>query len=125
MEPIGRTTWTFPGGWIPRNGTGPEPEFTSRDTLCLLNAGDALANVEVAIVYADRDPVGPYRLTVAPCRVRHVRINDLIFPEAVLLETGYAAIVRSDVPIVVQVGRQDTRQAAAAIAGTIAFPGDG
>jgi hypothetical protein len=124
MEAIGRTTWAYPGGWMPLGQTGPEPAFTSSDTLCLLNAGDALASVEIVIHYADRDPVGPYRLTIAARRVRRVRCNDLIFPEAVSLETPYAAIVRANVPIVVQVTRQDTRQPANASLGTMAFAGE-
>ena len=124
MAPIGKLTWVAPGGWIPLASTGPEPAFTSCDTLCLLNTGDELASVELEIVYADRDAVGPYRLTVAPRRLRRVRVNDLIFPEAVPLETPYAAVVRASVPIVVQFSRQDTGQAAAARAGTIAFAGD-
>jgi hypothetical protein len=121
---IGRTTWVAPGGWMPLASSGPEPAFTSRDSLCLLNAGDELANVELSIVYTGRQAVGPYRLTIAPRRVRRVRVNDLIFPEAIPLETPYAAVVRSDVPIVVQFSRQDTSQAALARAGTIAFPID-
>ena len=119
---IGRTTWAVPGGWMPLASSGAEPAFTSRDTLSLLNTGDELANVELSILYADRDAVGPYRLTVAPRRVRRLHVNDLIFPEAIPLETAYAAIIRADVPIIVQFSRQDTGQAALARAGTIAFP---
>ena len=121
---IGRRAWAIPGGRVPPHGTGPEPAFTSRDTLCLLNAGDEMANVQVTFLYVDREPVGPYRVTVAPRRVRHVRVNDLIFPEAVPLDTAYACEVRSDAPVVLQFTRQDTRARRLAIPGTIAFPAD-
>lgn len=124
MDAIGRTTWVIPGGRMPLASTGPEPTFTSHDKLCLLNAGDEMANVETTIYHADREPIAPYRLTIAPGRVRHIRVNDLIFPEAIPLETAYAAIVRADVPLVVQFSRQDTRHAAVAIAGSMAFPDD-
>jgi hypothetical protein len=124
LTPIGRTSWVFPGGWIPLEGTGVEPTFTSNDAVRLFNAGSTLASVTVTIHYADREPVGSYQLTVAPCRVRTIRINDLIFPEAVPLASAYASVLESNVPIVVQVTRQDTRQAANALAGTIAFPDD-
>jgi len=109
---------------MPLASTGPEPAFTSHDKLCLLNAGEEMANVEVAIVSTDREPVEPYRLTIASCRVRPIRVNDLIFPEAIPLETTYAAVVRSDVPLVVQFTRQDTGRGARAIAGSMAFPDD-
>ena len=49
-----------------------------------------------------------HRLTVAPRRLRRFRINDLIFPQAVLLAVPYALQMWCDVPIVVQFGRQDT-----------------
>ena len=124
MAAIGRTMWAIPGGWMPLASTGPEPVFTSHDKLCLLNAGEEMANVEVAIVSTDREPVEPYRLTIASCRVRPIRVNDLIFPEAIPLETTYAAVVRSDVPLVVQFTRQDTGRGARAIAGSMAFPDD-
>jgi FAD/FMN-containing dehydrogenase len=39
-------------------------------------------HIEVTLFYSDRDPVGPYKLTVPPRRVRRVRVNDLINPEA-------------------------------------------
>jgi hypothetical protein len=122
MRTIGRTVWAIPGGRIPVRSQGREPEFTSRDELCLLNTGSSEANVEITIFYADRDPVGPYRICVAARRTRIVRINDLIDPEAVPLETDYAGVVESDVPIVVQFNRLDSRQAENAITSTLAYP---
>jgi hypothetical protein len=120
--PIGRRRWAIAGGRVPPHGTGAEPAFTGRETLCLLNAGDEMANVRVTFLYVDRDPVGPYRVTVAPRRVRQVRVNDLIFPEAVPLDAAYACEVVSDAPVVVQCTRQDTRARELATLGTVAFP---
>lgn len=108
--PIGAMRWAISAGCAPSRGTGAEPEMTSFDKLCLLNASDTVANVRVIVVYAEHGEAGPYRLVVAPRRVRHVRINDLIFPEAVRLDAPYGLVVRSDVPVVVQFSRQDTRQ---------------
>jgi hypothetical protein len=109
MTPIGAKRWAVSAGQAPSTGTGDEPEFTSRDLLSLLNAGEAMANVRLHVVYASRGEVGPFRLGVAPRRLRRVRINDLIFPEAVRLDEPYSLLVRSDVPIVVQFGRLDSR----------------
>ena len=121
MTPIGTTRWAVPGGHVPLAGTGREPAFTSFDKLSVLNAGDADAHLELAIFHPDRDPVGPYKLTVAARRCRQVRVNDLIEPEAVPLAEDYSAVVRSDVPVVVQFTRQDTGRAATALCGSIAF----
>jgi len=124
MTAIGRRRWAIAGGHIPLRTTGPEPECTSSDTLCVLNAADAEAVVKITIFYADREPVGPYQLAVLPRRVRQVRFNDLIDPEAMPLDTDYALIVESSVPVVVQFSRRDTSQAENAIATTLAYPAD-
>lgn len=120
-RPIGETRWAFSGGHVPVESTGPEPEMVSHDELCLLNAGDEMATVEITLYYADGREAGPYPLTVAPRRVRHVRVNDLIDPYAPPLGEDYGAVVESTVPIVVQFSRQDTRQAENATLSTIAY----
>lgn len=111
---LGRRDWSVAAGWAPSAATGPEPEHTSFDALCLLNTGDEHADVRLCVLYADRDPVGPFRIGVAARRLRRLRINDLIFPEAVRLDAPYGLVLRSNVPIVVQFARQDSRQAALA-----------
>jgi hypothetical protein len=123
-ESIGRTRWAIAEGYIPGESTGPEPEMTSHETLCFLNAGDQDARVEVTIYFEDREPAGPYRLTVPARRTLHEWINDLDDPEPVPTDTDYAMLVESDVPIVVQHTRIDTRQAEAALLSTIAFASD-
>ncbi len=124
MSAIGRRTWAITGGHIPLRSTGPEPESTSRDELSLLNAGDADARLTITVYYADRDPVGPYPLAVAARRVRRVRLNDLIDPEAIPLGVDYACVIRSNVPIVVHAARVDTGRGGLAMLGGMAFPVD-
>jgi hypothetical protein len=119
--PIGRTRWEIPGGHVPVDSTGPEPEMVSHERLCLLNAGGETATLEVTLHYADGREAGPYPLTVAPRRVRHVRIDDLIDPYAPPLGEDYGIVVESNVPVVVQWSRQDTRQAENATLSTIAY----
>jgi hypothetical protein len=77
--------------------------------LRFLNTGDAPAEVELTILYADREEIGPYRLRVAAQRVRRARVNDLIDPLPVPLETDYAIVIRASAPIVVQFTVADTR----------------
>lgn len=109
-ESLGSRVWAFPGGHIPDRSTGEEPEFTSRDELCLLNTGENDADVEMTIHHVDGDPVGPYPLTVQAGRVRHVRINDLVDPQAVFPGEPYGLVVRASVPLVAQLTRLDTRR---------------
>lgn len=124
MSGLGHRVWVIPGGRIPMTTTGQEPAFTSRDEIWFLNAGEVAANIEITIYYEDEDPVGPYPLKIAAARVRCVRVNDLIDPEAVALERNYATVLQSDQPVVVQIARYDTRQAEQTISWTLALPVD-
>lgn len=120
-EAIGRTLWAIAEGYLPGWSNGSEPELQSHETACLLNTGDRDAHIEITVYFADREPVGPFRLTVPARRTRHVRFNDLRQPEAIPVATDFASVIRSDVPIVVQHTRLDSRQAQNALLSTIAF----
>jgi len=119
----GRTVWAIAEGYIPGRSHGPEPEMESHETACLLNAGDSEAQVEITVYFEDREPAGPYRVTVPARRTRHLRFNELSDPEAVPRDTNYASVIRSDAPIVVQHTRLDSRQAENALLSTIAYAG--
>jgi hypothetical protein len=120
----GRKTWAIAEGFIPGESTGPSPMMTSHETVCMLNAGDTDAHVVITVFFEDRDPVGPYRVTVPPRRTKHLRYNDLRDPAPVPRNTPYASMIVSDVPIVCQHTRLDSRQAANALLSTIAYAGD-
>ena len=124
MESIGRRRWAVAEGYIPASSHGPSPQMTSHDTVCLLNTSDREARVRITVFYSDREPVGPYQLVVPGRRTRHVRFNDLNDPEPIPHETDFASLIESDVPIVVQHTRLDSRQAENALLSTIAFAGD-
>ncbi len=119
--PIGRKRWAIAEGYIPSWSNGPEPEFTSHETACILNASDEEAHVTITTYFADREPVGPYRLTVPACRTIHQRFNELEDPKPIPRGLTYASVIESDVPIVVQHTRLDSRQAENALLSTIAY----
>ena len=121
-QPIGHKIWAIAEGYIPAESTGPEPQMLSHETACILNASDQDANVTFTIYFADKDPVGPYKETVPARRTKHVRFNDLKDPAPVPLDTDYACVIESDVPVVVQHTRLDSRQAENALMTTMAFP---
>lgn len=110
-HPLGHRIWSIPEGYIPAESHGPEPEMLSHETACILNTGPDEAHVSITIYFEDREPVGPYRVTVPARRTRHLRFNDLEDPEPIPRATDYASVIESDVPIVVQHTRLDSRQA--------------
>jgi hypothetical protein len=118
---IGSKKWAIAEGYIPAGSNGPEPQMTSHETLCILNAGGRPANVTVTIYFTDREPAGPYRLTIEPRRTQHVRFNELKDPEPIPFDTDFASVIEADVPIVVQHTRLDSRQAENALMTTIAY----
>ena len=122
MTDIGTTTWVIPEGLIPGRSTGTGRALESHETACVLNATDRDAHVELMLYFTDREPVGPYRFTVPARRTVHQRFNDLREPESVPRDTDYASVLTSDVPIVVQHSRLDSREPALALLTTIAWP---
>ncbi len=120
--PTGVKAWVIAEGYIPQESNGPEPQMTSHETVCLLNTSDHDAHVEITIYYSDREPVGPYHITVPARRTLHQRFNDLRDPEMVPRGKDYASVIRSDVPIVAQHTRLDSRQSENALITTIAYP---
>lgn len=95
--------------------------MTSHETACLLNVSDQDAHVQIMIYFSDKDPVGPYRVVVPANRTKHLRFNDLTDPAPIPKGTDYASVIESDVPIVVQHTRLDSRQNANALLTTIAY----
>jgi hypothetical protein len=120
-RPLGRRIWVIAEGYIPEGSTGPEPAMTSHETVCLLNTGDRPAAVEITLYFTDREPAGPYRLEVPPRRTRHLRFDSLEDPEPVPRGTDYASVIVSDVPLVAQHTRLDSRQAENALMTTVPF----
>ena len=123
MSPaIGHRRWAIAEGYIPPSSTGPEPQMTSHETASLLNASDDDASVRIMVYFTDREPAGPYEISVPARRTLHVRFNELENPEPIPHDTDYASVIESDVPIVVQHTRLDSRQAENALLTTVAYP---
>lgn len=121
MHAIGHRTWAIAEGWIPGRSSGPDG-MESHETVSLLNTSDQDANVEITVYFTDREPAGPYLVQVPARRTVHQWFNELDDPEPIPLETAYASVIRSDVPVVVQHTRLDSRQAENALLSTMAFP---
>jgi hypothetical protein len=118
---LGRHVWVMPDGHLPSGTEHFGRAKASHEALCILNTGDDDAHVELTLYFSDREPAGPYRLTVGARRTLHLRMNDLTDPEPIPYDSDYACVVRSSTPVVVQHSRLDSRQPGHALFSTIAW----
>ncbi len=121
MPEIGHRRWAIPEGYIPSGSVSQEHALVSHEACCLLNAGSEDANVEIMLYFTDREPVGPYKVTLGAQRTVHLRFNDLKDPAPVPRDTSYASVIESNVPIVVQHTRLDSRHPNIALLSTVAY----
>jgi hypothetical protein len=119
---IGHHTWVIPEGYIPGQSCSDARALISHEAACILNASPETAAIEITLFFEDHDPIGPYRLVVAPRRTLHLRFNDLSDPAPVPRDTPYSSVIRSTVPIVVQHTRLDSRDPHIALLSTMAHP---
>ena len=118
---IGKTLWAIAEGYIPSQSVSNAPDLVSHETACILNASDRDAHVAITLYFSDREPVGPYRVEIPARRTLHLRFNDLSDPMPVPRDTDYASLLVSDVPIVVQHTRLDSRRPEISLLSTIAY----
>jgi hypothetical protein len=121
MAVVGRKRWAIAEGYIPSESSFSDPALVSHETACILNTAGRDAHVAITIFFADREPIGPFRVTVAARRALHLRFNDLADPQQIPRDTDYASVFESDVPIVVQHTRLDSRHAEVALLSTMAY----
>jgi hypothetical protein len=124
VDELGRRVWVIAEGYIPGESydASPTRAMLSHETACILNANDEPAAIEITLYFADREPVGPYRVTVDARRTRHLRFNDLDDPVPVPRDTDFSSVLRASVSIVVQHTRLDSRQPPHALLSTMAWP---
>lgn len=117
---IGHRARAIREGFIPGGSFSQKREIASHEACCILNVGDTAANIELALHFEDREPAGPYRVEVGPRRTLDIYFNDE--PEPVPPNTAYAAVIRSDVLVVVERSPLDLRDPHVALLSAIAFP---
>jgi len=123
MTAVGHRIWAIPEGYIPSGSMSQKHALVSHETACILNTSDEEAHIKITLFFTDRAPLGPYSVTLPRQRTLHLRFNDLMEPEPVPRDTDYSSIFESDVPIVVQHTRLDSRDPRIALLSTMAFPG--
>ncbi len=121
MPDIGHRRWAIAEGYIPSGSVSQDHALVSHEAVCLLNAGDKDADIAITLFFTDRDPVGPYRVKLGARRTLHLRFNDLTDPAPVPRDTSYASVIESNVPIVVQHTRLNSRHPNIALLSTVGY----
>jgi len=112
----GKTDWLIPDMYWPEITT--PGHYVSHEAIFVLNVNDKDANLTVTFYFEDREPIVKEGLKCGARRTNHIRMDKL---GAVEMGVPYAALVHSDVPVVVQYSRLDTTQAENGLITTIAF----
>lgn len=121
MEEIGKKIWVIAEGFIPADDETKDDKFISHETACILNPNKEEAEIEITVYYTDKDPIGPYKVRLAGERTIHLRFNDLNEPARLPRDTDFSSVIRSNLPIVVQHTRLDSRKSDIALLSTLAF----
>lgn len=122
---LGKKRWCIAEGYIPAPGPNATLDaLRSHETACILNPGAEDAHIVLTVYFHDREPAGPYHLTVPARRTLHMRFNELETPERVPRETEYSSVFESDQPVVIQHTRLDARLGSIALLSTMAYGSD-
>jgi hypothetical protein len=117
----GRHTWIFPDGDLPPAGEEGLP-LEGHESLIVLNTGDEDARIEIDVYFEEREPEVGLQVSVPARRVRCFRIDQPLGDRRFEVPFGqYALRLRSDVPIIAQIGRADVRQPNLSYYTTIGF----
>lgn len=108
---FGKQRWIFPDAECPPEGVN---SILGHESIIILNTGDQDAHVIVKFFYTDRPPVIAAKITVGAERVRCIKTNEQqIFGEnTAVVGEQYAIMIESDIPVVAQYGRAETREVA-------------
>ncbi len=126
---IGRRVWIFPDGDLPPlqpyDPTLKNDQTHGHESLVVLNAGARDATLRLTVYFSDKPPVVIEPLRVAAERVACYRTDEPVGPGRIRIPEGqYALVLKSDEPVVAQMGRMDIRQPNLAYYTVMGFPSD-
>lgn len=109
MNNNGSLVWVFPDLEMPPAG---DSLLKGHESVIILNMNDVDANVKISLYFEDKAPILDIPVTVDANRVRCLRTNNADDFGGIVIEREiqYAMKLTSDVPVVAQYGRLDTRQ---------------
>jgi hypothetical protein len=108
MVEKGKRHWIFSDGDLPPAG---EVEPFGHEALMVVNANEEKANLEIDILFEDKDPIKGLTQGIEGERVLCIRLDKPVGNEQYIIPSGqYALVLHSDVPVVAAFGRLDVRQ---------------
>ena len=108
MDTKGKLNWLFADGDLPPKG---ETELEGHEALMVVNLNDTEANIELHVLFEDRDPVEEIFVTVPSKRVKCIRLDRPLGDKQFKIPFGqYALLLTSSVPVFAVFGRLDTRK---------------
>ncbi len=121
MKAFGQKTWLIPDTFL--HSVSRSEEDKSHEAICVLNTGTRDAIIKLTLFFEDREPCRDFSARCGAMRTHHIRMDRLrtVDGRGIPVDTPYAVLVESDVPIVVQYSRLDTSAAEMALMTTIAF----
>lgn len=117
----GKKEWLIADCYWPEITT--EGYYVSHEAICVLNAGDSDAEIDITLYFEDAEPMTGFHAFCAARRTNHIRMDKLLNEngEHVPMGKPYAALVVSSAPIVAQYSRLDTTQTNETLMTTIAY----
>lgn len=104
---IGKKNWIFADGDLPPQGN---KEPLGHEALMIVNNNRTQANIQLELLFEDKEPVSDININVQGKRVKCIRLDYPIGDKEYSIPFGqYALILTSDVPIVAVFGRLDRR----------------
>ena len=106
----GKKNWVFCDGYLPPKGDNPD--FEGHEALMITNLNDKKANIELVLVFEDKDPISGIFVELDGMRTTCVRLDKPLGENKVMLgeSVQYTVWVKSDIPVCACFGRLDVRQ---------------
>lgn len=117
----GKKTWLIPDCFL---NSVSKNESISHEAICVINTTDNDANIKITLFFEDRECDESFSAFCGSKKTHHIRMDKLKKENGEMIprDTPYAALIESDVNIVVQYSRLDTSQVEMALMTTIAYP---
>ena len=106
----GKNNWVFCDGYLPPRGD--DPNFDGHEALMLTNLNEQSAQIELCLIFEDREPETGICYTLDGMRTMCIRMDKPLGAKQIRLGEAvqYTVWVKSDVPICACFGRLDVRQ---------------
>ena len=124
MKAYGKKVWLIPDAFL---GSESANDLTTHEAVCVINTSEQDAEIELTLLFEDREPMRGFRAVCGAERTHHIRLDKIRGKdgEGIPYDTPYAILLESSEPVVVQYSRLDASRAELALMTTIAWTPEG